>query len=250
MLLYKPYWFYFGFGNAFAPAILGIYINGLSLYIFEYSKISIILLSLDIVLFGLSFATFLEKTAVFWIVWSILSGSFMGIITLFGYLRSYHSLSKGTRVVAKVANLLVWISFIVLLFGVRGILPIEICSFSLIIIIPSAYYVIGRIFYSIVKKIKENPMRKKNLQHSNLIRISYFTLVGFFISAIPCALFASIGAFLKDPLVFELCIITVSYIKIVLTVSNTAILVNKVLIYNIDKGRVGLSVFNTQHVFG
>ncbi len=251
MVLFNAYWLEFAFGDAFIICSFGIFIDGLTLYIFEKSKIAMLLMFIDVVNLGLALSFFAEKTALYWIIWSIFGGTFMVIFTLFGYVRSYASLSKNTKLVAGIANIVVWISFIVLFLGVRGILPVELTVYSLAVIVPSTFFVIGRVFYIIAVKIKQNSILSENLQHRNLLRISYFALMGFFLTAIPCAILTAIASFGKNGVAFELAIIFVSYAKLVLSISNACIIINKILIYNIlPNGKSVLTVFKTQHILG
>ena len=251
MLLYNAYFFNFAFGNAISTSLLGIYIDGVTLYIFESSKIAMLLMFIDLIKLILACIVFIEKTDLYWIIWSILGGTFMVIFTLFGYVRGYASLSKNLKIVGGITNIVVWISFIVLYLGVRGILPIEVTAFALLVIVPSVFFVIARVFYSIAIKIKENSILSENLQHRNLLKISYFTISGFFLTAIPCVVLGAIASFGKIGIVFELAIIFVSYIKLVLSISNICIIINKILIYNIlPNGKCILTVFKTQHLLG
>ena len=94
-------------------------------------------------------------------------------------------------------------------------------------------------------------MSHGNLQHRNLIRISYFTLTSFCLFAIPCVVLAGIGAFTENATIFEFAITMVSYGKLTLSISNALIIINKVLIYNIlENGQTELSVFKTQYIMG
>ena len=208
-------------------------------------------MTMDSLLVILSLGAFLQKTPTYWTIWSIVSGSFMAVYTLFGFLRTCISLSRNVKVIAMIANTVVWLSFITFFLGIRDVISNNVAKWSLAIVVPSVFLVIGRLFISIAKKISENPLRKKNIQHRNLIYISYFTLISFCLTAIPCVIFAFLGAFLESGMIFELAISMVSYVKLILSISNACIIINKILIFNImENGQTEMSIFKTQQYVG
>lgn len=162
------------------------------------------------------------------------------VFSMYGSFRSYHMLkNKKNFSWAIIGNIFMFISFLVFVMGVVGVIPIY--TWIFVTMIPFPFAIILFFFIKLELVIKSNPAYKSNHKQKHLILIFEIVIVFAIGIALPCISLITIAGFLANAIMMDVGIVFVPIIKFGFTVANFLMMLNKSL--NDISNPSGLTVF-------
>ena len=241
--LYHPFFFSFAYGSSSIVSLTGVFINLLSLKLCGYSKITLYMLVMDVLMLVISIiALVVPPTRLIWIVLAVLYSFYLMVFSFYGSFRSYPMLkNKKNFIWTIIGNIFMFLSFLTFDMGVVGIIPIY--TWVFITMIPFPFAIVLFFFTKLQSIIKSNPSYKSNHKQKHLIAI-FKSVVALTIGvSVPCISLIIVAGFLANDILIEAGKVLVPIIKIGFTTVNFLMLLNKSLTDISNPS--GLTVFQT-----
>ena len=203
------------------------------------------LILMDIVMFSSTMiALFGERTQVFWFILSILFSTFLMVYSVYALLRCYQIFPIFVRNIAIIGNVIMYICFLIFSLSDTGFIENNIGTFVFVAAIPFPFSILSFITYQIVTVIKSNPMYIKDIKQRQLMKIFEITMTGIYAIGIPCITMAALAGFLQNGTLLWIALTLPPFIKLILSLSNFGVLLNKSLGNVLVNHATGTSIFH------
>ena len=228
---FDEYYHSFYFGSAFMVSLSGLCGYSLTTYLFGFSPLNWIFISLDMLMIYLAILDrYCERNLFYAVSMVVIQSMYYMSFTIVGYLLVYKSISSRFRFVLVMVNCLMFLAWAVMMSEYVGfiehgsILP-RLAFFTFPIPFTFYYFIARRI----LKVIKSNPMYKTNVKQKNVMKFLQKGVMFIIPLDIICFTLISVGAARSDGKLVVLGFTVVPFMKLLITRAYFEIQYNKSL---------------------
>ena len=198
---------------------------------------------MDLLMILTSLGSMFPKTQLYWLINSITFSIYLMVFSLYGFFRCYHMLARSFRNLAILGNCVMFIGYLLFVFGAHGFLPTKITSYIFIGVVPFPFTILGYLCLKIISVVLKNPGYKNNYKQRALMTISMITIISILLVGIPCICISITGGVTESGKLKDIGVGFSPYFNLILSISNFCMMLNKSLENEITV--TGTSIFKS-----